>query len=329
MTLQAAPNPGSPERVPSSFLAPGTGRYEPLCELGRGGMGVVYKARDRRLDRIVAIKCLPREWTCDEVARERFLHEAQAASAIDHHNICAIYDIGSTKNGQLFIVMAHYEGETLKQRLERDDFGTHEILGISTQIASGLDAAHRRGIVHRDIKPGNIFLCADGVVKVLDFGLALRSNGAQDRTTWFDKLDTPGRPFGTVNYMAPERILETPVDPRSDVFSLGVVMYEMASKRRPFAGSSPAETAVNVLSKDAEPLMLVAPSHPAALGRIVHKCLAKDSNDRFQSASDLARALSELQSREGRVNKRVMLRAPYSRSLHVAGHPGGRAARAG
>jgi eukaryotic-like serine/threonine-protein kinase len=271
----------------------GRSRYQVLAELGRGGMGIICKAHDRKLARLVAIKLLPREWNRDEVARERFMQEARAASAIDHMNICTIHDIGSTTEGQLYIVMAHYAGETLKERLERGDLETREIVGIATQICRGLEAAHARGIVHRDIKPGNIFLCRDGVVKVLDFGLARRFNATTDAETWLDGLDAPGRPLGTANYMAPERILELPVDPRSDIFSLGVLMYEMATNRRPFAGSSPAETVMNVLDMEAEPLTLVCRSRPEWLERIVTKALAKAAQDRYQSAADLRHALLE------------------------------------
>ena len=219
------------------------------------------------------------------------MQEARAASAIDHHNMCTIHDIGSTREGRPFIVMALYEGETLKERLERGDLETGEIVDIATQICLGLEAAHTRGIVHRDIKPGNIFLCRDGVVKVLDFGIARRFSAAPDAETWLKGLDTPGRPLGTANYMAPERILELPVDPRSDLFSLGVLMYEMATKRRPFAGSSPAETVMNVLDVEPEPLTLVSPLRPDWLERIVHTALAKDANDRYPSALDLRNRL--------------------------------------
>ena len=187
--------------------------------------------------------------------------------------------------------MAHYEGETLKERLERGDLETQEIVDIATQICRGLEAAHARGIVHRDIKPSNILLCRDGVVKVLDFGLARRVSATANAETWLEGLDTPGRPLGTANYMAPERILEMPLDPRSDIFSLGVLMYEMATKRRPFAGASPAETVMNVLDKEAEPLTLVSPSRPEWLERIVHTALAKDASDRYPSALNLRNRL--------------------------------------
>jgi eukaryotic-like serine/threonine-protein kinase len=301
MTLQAARTAGlqgktrptsfRPSSSPAPLAGPGSNRYQVLAELGRGGMGIVFKAHDRNLDRLVAIKLLPREWSRDDVARERFTQEARAASAIDHQNVCTIHDIGSTREGQMYIVMAHYEGETLKERLERGDLETREIVDIATQICRGLEAAHARSIVHRDIKPGNIFLCRDGGLKVLDFGLARRFSDTADAETWFDAMDTPGRPLGTANYMAPERILEMPLDPRSDIFSLGVLMYEMATKRRPFAGSSPAETVMNVLDMEAEPLTLVCPSRPDWLERIVHTALAKDAHDRYQSAVDLRNRL--------------------------------------
>jgi serine/threonine protein kinase len=294
MTLQAAQTSRPTRAKILPFRNTGPGRYQPLCELGRGGMGVVYKARDRRLDRIVAIKFLPQEWNDDDVARERFIHEARAASAIDHQNICTIHDIGSTKDGRLFIVMAHYDGETLKQRLERGELETPEIVDIATQIAHGLEAAHRRGIVHRDVKPGNIFLCASGVVKLLDFGLAAGSSATQGEDAWLDNLDTPGRPLGTASYMAPERILEMPVDVRSDIFSLGVVIYEMATKRRPFGGESVFETIIDVLETEPAPLATAAPAHPAGLEKVVSKCLAKHPDGRFQSASELVSALAEI-----------------------------------
>jgi serine/threonine protein kinase len=286
------------------------GRYQVLAELGRGGMGIVCKARDRKLARLVALKLLPPEWHGDQAARERFMQEARAASSIDHANICTIYDIGSTREGQLYIVMAHYEGETLKKRLERGDLETREIVDIATQICDGLEAAHARGIVHRDIKPGNILLSRDGVVKVLDFGLARRFSERKDAETWLDGLDTPGRPLGTANYMAPERILDMPVDPRSDIFSLGVLVYEMATQRRPFAGSSPAETVMNVLEMVPEPLTLVCQSRPKSLERVVCKALAKSAKDRYQSAADLRHALLEVSggSHESEYSERRALR---------------------
>jgi serine/threonine protein kinase len=283
--------PAPPAFVGEAVSGTHIGRYEVVSELGRGGMGIVYKAKDPRLERLVAIKVLPSEWSLERTARDRFLREAQAASAIDHQNICTIYDIDSTSDEQLFIVMAHYEGQTLRQRLEGGALTNREIVDITIQIANALEAAHCHGIVHRDIKPGNIFLCRTGVVKVLDFGLARCFSAAADTELWLDGSDVPGRPLGTANYMAPERILEMPVDPRSDLFSLGVVMYEMATNRRPFAGASPAETVMNVLDNDPEPLTWISPERPRGLAKVVTRALAKSPKDRFQSAADLRTAL--------------------------------------
>jgi eukaryotic-like serine/threonine-protein kinase len=293
MTLQAARTLQF-ARADRPVTVPSLDRYQVLSELGRGGMGIVFKAQDTKLHRFVAIKLLPGEWNRDDVARERFMQEARAASAIDHPNVCTIHDIGSTSDGQLYIVMAYYEGETLKARLDRSDLlETGEIVDIASQICRGLEAAHACGVVHRDIKPGNILLCRDGVVKVLDFGIARRFSTTTDADTWLDVLDTPGRPLGTVNYMAPERLLEMPLDPRSDIFSLGVLIYEMAARQRPFAGSSPVATVMNVLEREAETLTQVCPTRPEWLAQIVTKALAKGAKDRYQSAVALRNSLLE------------------------------------
>ena len=271
-------------------------RYQIVTELGRGGMGVVYTAKDTKLNRLVALKLLPAEWGDDEIARRRLVCEAQAASATDHPNICTIYDIDSTEAGRLFIVMAHYDGETLQKRLQGKALRTEEVLDISIQITEALEAAHAHGVVHRDIKPGNILICRTGAVKVLDFGLASRLGSASDPNV-LDELDIPGSPLGTPNYMAPERILEMPVDPRTDLFSLGVVMYEMATSKKPFAGASITETVTNVLDNDPLPLTSVSPARPLMLERVVNKALAKRPEDRFQSASELRQALYRIAQR--------------------------------
>jgi serine/threonine-protein kinase len=187
--------------------------------------------------------------------------------------------------------MAHYDGETLMSRLAQRMLETSEILDITAQICSGLEAGHGRGIVHRDIKPGNVFLCRNGVVKVLDFGLARSFGVPTSAEMWLDGLDTPGRPLGTANYMAPERILEMPADPRSDIFSLGVLMYEMATRRRPFTGASPAETVMNVLDMTPRPLRVISPERPLWLEQVVTKAMAKDATDRYQSVVELRNAL--------------------------------------
>ena len=289
------PNHGLSERTAvvsaePPFCAAVPPRYQTLCELGRGGMGVVYKARDTKLDRLVALKVLPSEWSDDEIARRRLICEAQAASAIDHPNICTIYDIDSTDAGQLCIVMAYCDGQTLRERLQGGALETEEILDIATQISDALEAAHTHGIVHRDIKPGNILIGSSGMVKIVDFGLASRLSGALGARA-LDERDIPGSPLGTPNYMAPERILELPVDPRTDLFSLGVVMYEMATQRKPFAGASVSETVANVLDRDPLPVTSLSPGRPRRLERVISKALAKEPGTRFQSASALREAL--------------------------------------
>ena len=209
-------------------LSPGTqlGPYEIVSHLGSGGMGVVYEARDLRLKRTVAIKLLPPDLTKDDTAKQRFLQEAQAASALDHPNICTIFEINETEDGQLYLVMAHYEGETLKERIERGPLQLDDAIDIATQVGTGLAEAHGAGIVHRDIKPANLLVTKGGVVKILDFGLA-KLAGAEGVTQ-------TGTTVGTVAYMSPEQARGQEVDHRTDIWSLGVVLYEMLGERRRF-----------------------------------------------------------------------------------------------
>jgi len=187
-------------------------------------------------------------------------------------------------------VMAYCDGQTLRERLQGGALETEEILDIATQISDALEAAHTHGIVHRDIKPGNILIGSSGMVKIVDFGLASRLSGALGARA-LDERDIPGSPLGTPNYMAPERILELPVDPRTDLFSLGVVMYEMATQRKPFAGASVSETVANVLDRDPLPVTSLSPGRPRRLERVISKALAKEPGTRFQSASALREAL--------------------------------------
>jgi serine/threonine protein kinase len=200
--------------------------YKILEKLGEGGMGVVYKAQDLRLDRLVAIKFLPPVLTLDVEAKERFIHEAKAASSLQHNNICSIHDIDETPDGQMFMVMDCYEGETLKDRIGRGPLKIEEALEIAIQVSQGLQKAHEKGIVHRDIKTANIFITKDNVVKILDFGLA--KLGGQT------KLTKTGSTMGTAAYMSPEQARGDKVDHRTDIWSLGIVLYEMITRQLPF-----------------------------------------------------------------------------------------------
>ena len=269
--------------------------YRITGKLGSGGMGVVYEAEDVRLPRKVALKFLPEESSNDPDAERRFKREADTIAQLNHPNICTIYEIDHFE-GRAFIAMECVEGVNLKTYMARRTLTTSAIVEISVQIAAALGSAHTRGIVHRDIKPGNIVVSETAQVKVLDFGLARRFATIETHELGPEGSTIPGRPMGTANYMAPERILQLPLDPRSDLFSLGVVMYEMATGRLPFAGASPSETVGNVLDRDPVPLTNLAPHHHKGLEQIVQRLLAKRASDRYASASELSAALSTLTS---------------------------------
>ena len=268
-------------------------------ELGVGGMGIVYEAHDTRLPRTVALKFLPHEFAADYEAALGLLREAETIALINHPNICTIYEIDHDAD-TTFIVMERLEGVNLQVHMARRKLETKEIIDIALQVTAALAAAHAKGVVHRDIKPGNIFVGTDGLVKVVDFGLARRFMLPDTGQMVVDGTTIPGRPLGSLNYMAPERILQMPLDPRSDLFSLGVVIYEMAARSRPFASVSPADTVTNVLDVDPAPLTKVAPDRPAMLQGIVRRLLAKRPEDRYQSAIELGDALRSVQTSASR-----------------------------
>src|SRR4051812_25579323 len=255
------------------------GRYALISERGRGGMGVVYKARDLKLDRFVALKFLPSEWSHDESARNRFRREARAGSATYHRNICTVHDIDSTDDGQLFIVMAHYDGETLQEKLEDGPLDVAQAIDLAAQIAEGLARLHECGVVHRDIKPRNLMV-AGGVVKILDFGVA-RLAGEQQLTIGGSL--TPG----TVAYMAPEQAKGEDADERSDVWALGIVLYEMLAGHVPFRGAYPEAILYAIRHERVPALRRGRGPIPPAVQRVVRKALDKSPLRRFQSARQL------------------------------------------
>ena len=266
---------------PRHALTPGAtlGPYTILAELGHGGMGVVYTAQDPRLDRQVAIKVLPPDLTRDATAKRRFLQEAKAASALDHPNICTIYEINETDDGQLYFVMAYYEGETLKERIERGPLALDEAVDIATQVGQGLAEAHSAGIVHRDIKPANLLITKGGVVKILDFGLA-KLAGAEGITQ-------TGTTVGTVAYMSPEQARGQEVDQRTDIWSLGVVLYEMLAGQQPFRGENLLAISNAILESQPVSLTRLRAGTSPALAQVVTRSLANSRDGRYQSVADL------------------------------------------
>ena len=271
------------------------GPYEVIGPLGSGGMGEVYRARDGRLGRDVAVKVLPESTARDPDALGRFEREAKAVAALSHPNILSIFDFG-THDGEAYAVMELLEGGSLRDALDGGALPPRRAIDYALQIASGLRAAHEKGIVHRDLKPENVFVTRDGQVKILDFGLAKRTERAS--TPNLTNLPTesataPGTVLGTVDYMSPEQVRGEPVDHRSDLFAFGAVLYEMLAGRRPFRRGSPAETMAAILMAEPEELVL-PPSAPASLARIVRHCLEKNTEQRFQSARDLVFNLQPL-----------------------------------
>ena len=290
-------------------LTPGTrlGPYEIVAPIGAGGMGEVYRARDPRLGRDVAVKVLPRAATDDPDRLARFAQEARTIAALSHPNLLAIFDVGT---GEVpYLVTELLDGETLRRRLERGPLGPGDAVGIALQIAAGLGAAHARGVVHRDLKPDNIFVTADTRVKILDFGLATTMTLASpDSTDTTAARTLPGVVLGTIGYLAPEQARARPIDHRADIFACGAVLFEMVTAQRAFRGDSPADTIALLLHRPPSELAF-GPGVPPALAAAVRRCLEQDPGRRFQSAHDLAVALEAI-SHDGAQSVRVASSAP-------------------
>ncbi len=265
--------------------------YKILELLGEGGMGTVYKALDMQLDRFVALKFLPSQFSNHSENKQRFIQEAKAASALDHNNICTIHEINQTNDGQLFVVMACYEGYTLKDKIDNGQLLLKDAIEIAIQISTGLSKAHTKGIVHRDIKPSNIFITNDGVIKIIDFGLAKLSG-----QTFHTEV---GRTPGTLYFMSPEQIMGSQSDQRTDIWALGMVLYEMVTGQKAFKGDYDQAVIFSIINNTPEPIAKFRNDMPAELELIINKCLAKDPNDRYQYMDEVIVDLLKLKENSG------------------------------
>ena len=302
------------------------GPYEIHEQIGAGGMGEVYSATDTRLDRIVAIKVLPEHLASDPQRRERFEREAKAVSSLNHPHICSLYDIGE-QDGTHFLVMEYVEGETLQHRLEKGRLSLGKALEYAIQIADALDKAHRQGVVHRDLKPGNIMVAKTGV-KLLDFGLAKLKGDAGAVSSPMSELPTQdgskpltekGTILGTLQYMAPEQLEGKDSDDRTDIFAFGAVVYEMVTGKKAFEGQSQASLIAAILDREPPPVSSGLPASPPPLDRIVKTCLEKDPADRWQSSRDVLRELQwTVADREQQSATRLLTPPPMTRRRWLA-----------
>ncbi|MEW6062298.1 MAG: serine/threonine-protein kinase, partial [Bacteroidota bacterium] len=264
-------------------------QYEIIEQLGEGGMGVVYKAKDTKLDRFVALKFLTKQVGASESDRQRFIQEAKAAATLNHPNICTIYDVAEHE-GQMFIAMEFIDGETLRDRTNNISFKQSIEIGI--QVAEALAAAHEKGIVHRDIKPENVMLRKDGLVQIMDFGLA--------KLQGVSRLTREGNTVGTMGYMSPEQVQGFNVDHRTDIFSFGVLLYELLSGQSPFKGMHETAIIYEIVNVDPEPISIVKPELPPDLDAILLECLAKEPDERYQSAKEIVKDLRKLKRESSR-----------------------------
>ena len=304
--------PGAGNEDSSPIIA---GKFRLLREIGRGGMGVVFEAEDLRLGRTVALKFLPADRITDSAARHRFIQEAQAASALDHVNICDIHEIGETAPGELFIVMTRYRGDSLDERIGRGPIPPAQVLDLAAQITEGLAAAHERGIVHRDLKPGNVLVTEEGVVKILDFGLA--------KLVGREQLTATNSTVGTPAYMSPEQVRGDQVDARTDLWSLGVMLYEMVVGNRPFRRDDAPALLHAILSDAPEPVKDLRPGFPAGIEAVISRALSKTPARRFATAREMGEAIGALRDRvptgRPRSAKRLAFRGRWRPSVAVGG----------
>ena len=307
-----------------SMLGQSIGRYKIVAALGAGGMAEVYLAHDTRLGRKIALKLLPAHFTTDKDRLRRFEQEAHAASTLSHPNVCVIHEVGETESGRHYIAMEYVEGVTLRQHRARTRLTLTEALDVAIQVASALAAAHAAGIVHRDIKPENIMVRSDGIIKVLDFGLAKLTEQRQTidsevATRALVQTDT-GMVMGTTAYMSPEQARGLPVDARTDIWSLGVVLYEMLAGRPPFEGETASDLIAAILKTEPPPLTFYGPEVPSELEHIAGKALQKDREARYQTAGDLLNDLKE-------IKQELEFQAKLERSTQPEAHDQVKAAR--